>query len=109
MAIRQSTGGSASYSSIGLVAWLTVGYLANGTGPEILLDANLGPDSLRSLQMAVAVAAKAVGYDPKYLSVRLLVPAGVDGPSAEGDIRRGDRLGSAWRSDSPGRLHVGDD
>ena len=84
VAIRQSTGGSASYSSIGLVAWLTVGYLANGTGPEILLDANLGPDSLRSLQMAVAVAAKAVGYDPKYLSVRLLVPAGVDGPSAGG-------------------------
>jgi len=84
VAITQSTGGAASHASIGLVAWLTVGYLANGTGPEILPDANLRPDSVRSLQTAVAVAAKAVGYDPKYLSVRLLVPTAVDGPSAGG-------------------------
>ena len=84
VAIAQSTKGSPSHYSIGLVAWLTVGYLANGTGPEVLPDANLRPDSVRSLQTAVAVAAKAVRYDPKYLSVRLLVPTVVDGPSAGG-------------------------
>lgn len=82
VAVGQSATSSVSSSGIGVGAWLIVGYLANGTGPEILPDANLRPEAVRSLQMAVRVAAKAIGYDPKYISVRLLVPFVVDGPSA---------------------------
>jgi predicted S18 family serine protease len=67
-----------------LVARLIVRYKANGEGPEILLDSNLMPESVHSFYTAVAVATKAVGYDLRYLSVRLLVPTPLDGPSAGG-------------------------
>jgi ATP-dependent Lon protease len=66
------------------MAWLTVGYVAHGNGPEIVTDGNLQPVSLRSLQTAAVVAATAVGYDPKFLKVRLLIPTRIDGPSAGG-------------------------
>lgn len=42
------------------------------------------PVSASSLLTAIDVATKAVGFDPKYLSVRLLVPTPLDGPSAGG-------------------------
>jgi predicted S18 family serine protease len=67
-----------------LVAKLIVGYKANGTGPEILLDSNLMPESVYSFYTAVTVVTKVVGYDARYLSVRLLVPTPLDGPSAGG-------------------------
>lgn len=45
---------------------------------------NLMPVSAESLRTAVAVAARAVGYDPRYVTVRLLIPVKMDGPSAGG-------------------------
>ena len=68
----------------GMVARLLVGYMADGTGPDILSDSNLSVVTARSFLTAVTAAAKAVGYDPKYLTVRLMVPVPVDGPSAGG-------------------------
>lgn len=84
VAVSQPIPGDISGAWIGLVAWLTVGYAAHGTGPEIVTDGNLHPVSLRSLKTAAVVAATAVGYNPKFLKVRLLTPTGVDGPSAGG-------------------------
>jgi hypothetical protein len=84
VAVSQPKSGAISGSWLGLVAWLTVGYVAQGTGPEIVTDGNLQPVSLRSLQTAAVVAATAVGYDPKFLKVRLLIPTVIDGPSAGG-------------------------
>ena len=66
------------------MAQLAVGYKADGKGPEILGDSNLMFVSALSFQTAVAVATKAVGYDPRYLTVRILVPTRLDGPSAGG-------------------------
>lgn len=76
--------GSITGSWRGYVAQLTVGHKADGRGPEILGDSNLMPASVRSFATAVAVASKAVGYDSRYLTVRILVPARLDGPSAGG-------------------------
>jgi hypothetical protein len=84
LGIGQVRPGSITGSWSGLVARLMVGYKADGSGPEILPDSNLSPVSVRSLMTAVAAAARAVGYDPHYLSVRLLVPTPMDGPSAGG-------------------------
>ena len=84
VAVSQPIPGDISGSWLGLVASLTVGYLAHGTGPEIVTDGNLHPVSLRSLKTAAVVAATAVGYNPKFLKVRLLTPTVVDGPSAGG-------------------------
>lgn len=84
VAVTQSTIPSSTGSWIGLVVRLIVGYQTDGSGPEIMPDSNLSPVSVHSLETAVAAAAKAVGYDPKYLSVHLLVPVAMDGPSAGG-------------------------
>ncbi len=84
LAVSQPKSGFITGSWIGLVTQLTVGYKADGKGPEILGDANLMPMSVHSFQTAVVVATRAVGYDPRYLSVRILVPARLDGPSAGG-------------------------
>jgi predicted S18 family serine protease len=84
VAVSQPNPGAISGSWLGLVAWLTIGYVAHGTGPEIVTDGNLQSVSLRSLQTAAVVAATAVGYDPKFLKVRLLTPTVIDGPSAGG-------------------------
>ncbi|MBI3356428.1 MAG: hypothetical protein HY038_06610 [Nitrospirae bacterium] len=85
LGIGQTRVGSISGSWNGLVARLTVGYRADGMGPEILLpDSNLSPVSVRSFLTAVSAATRAVGYDPRYLTVRLLVPTSMDGPSAGG-------------------------
>ena len=82
--VSEPNPGDISGSWLGLEAWLTVGYVAHGIGPEIVTDGNLHPISLRSLKTAAVVAATAVGYNPKFLKVRLLTPTVVDGPSAGG-------------------------
>ncbi|MCS6303584.1 MAG: hypothetical protein H8K07_07955 [Nitrospira sp.] len=84
LSVGQNNAGSITGSWGGFVAQLTVGYKADGKGPEILGDSNLMPVSAYSFHTAVMVATKAVGYDPRYLSVRILVPARLDGPSAGG-------------------------
>lgn len=84
LGVKETKVGFITGSWMGLVAQLTVGYKADGKGPEIVGDSNLMPVSSHSFHTAVAVAARAVGYDPRYLSVRILVPARLDGPSAGG-------------------------
>lgn len=84
LSIGQDKVGSITGSWSGFVAKLTVGYKADGKGPEILGDSNLLPVSFYSFHTAVGVATRAVGYDPRYLSVRILVPTRLDGPSAGG-------------------------
>jgi predicted S18 family serine protease len=68
---------------------LRIAYLANGTGPRVSTDQHFLENSRMSLEMAVEAAAKAVGYDPRYLDVRLSVQTvfvqnmlAIDGPSA---------------------------
>src|SRR5579884_571769 len=82
LAVTQPTPGVITGSWNGHLAYLTVGYLTQGNGPEILTDGNLRRVALASLHTAVAAAARAVGYDARYLRVRLLIPTPVDGPSA---------------------------
>ena len=84
LSVGQDRVGSITGSWGGFVAQLTVGYKADGKGPEILGDSNLMPVSIHSFHTAVAVATRAVGYDPRYLTVRILVPIRLDGPSAGG-------------------------
>ncbi len=84
LSVGQDKAGSITGSWKGFVAQLTVGYKADGKGPEILGDSNLLPTALYSFHTAVAVATRAVGYDPRYLTVRILVPTRLDGPSAGG-------------------------
>lgn len=84
LGVTQPKAGFITGSWIGLMAHLTVTYKADGRGPEVLPDSNMMPVSVHSLWMAVAAATKAVGYDPRYLSVRLLIPTPMEGPSAGG-------------------------
>lgn len=84
LGVGQNNVGSITGSWRGFVAQLTVGYNADGKGPEILGDSNLMPVSAYSFHTAVMVATREVGYDPRYLRVRILVPARLDGPSAGG-------------------------
>jgi hypothetical protein len=84
LSVGQDQVGSITGAWSGFVAQLTVGYKSDGKGPEILGDSNLMPLSAHSFHTAVAIAAKAVGYDPRYLSVRILVPTRLNGPSAGG-------------------------
>ena len=68
---------------------LAVSYASSGTGPEVSTDSHFGGNMDISLRAAVAAAAKAVGYDPRFLRVRLSVKTSllqsglyIDGPSA---------------------------
>ena len=68
---------------------LAVSYASSGTGPEVSTDSHFGGNLDTSLRAAVAAAAKAVGYDPRFLRVRLSVKTSllqsglyIDGPSA---------------------------
>ena len=102
LSVGQGQVGSITGSWRGFMAQLMVGYKADGKGPEILGDSNLMPVSVRSFATAVAVASKAVGYDPRYLSLRILVPNPLDGPSAGGMFAVGIAaalLGDAIRQD----------
>jgi hypothetical protein len=84
LGVTQAKTGFITGAWAGLVAQLIVAYKADGKGPEVIPDSNMMPVSVHSLWTAVAAASKAVGYDPRYLSVRLLVPMPMDGPSAGG-------------------------
>ena len=102
VAVSQPIPGDISGAWIGLVTRLTVGYAAHGTGPEVVTDGNLYPVSLRSLRTAAVAAAMAVGYNPKFLKVRVLTPTVIDGPSAGGMYAVGIAsvlLGDAIRQD----------
>lgn len=50
---------------------LSIRHLANATGPQIVLDERLSDSALTALRTAVTAASKAVGYDPRFLAVRL--------------------------------------
>src|SRR5437867_10970952 len=67
---------------------LAVSYVPAGTGPEVVTDSHFGGQLDVSLRTAVAAAAKGVGYDPRFLRVRLSLRASIlhnglhlDGPS----------------------------
>jgi len=71
---------------------LDVSHIPAGAGPDISSDHHFKGSSVSAFETAVLAAAKAVGYDPKYIRARLYVPrapildrfAGfsLDGPSA---------------------------
>ena len=68
---------------------LAVSHVSSGTGPEVSTDSHFGGNLDVSLRTAVSAAAKAVGYDPRFLRVRLSVKTSIlqsglhiDGPSA---------------------------
>lgn len=68
---------------------LAVSHVASGTGPEVSTDSHFGGNIDVSMRTAVSAAAKAVGYDPRFLRVRLSVKTSIlqsglyiDGPSA---------------------------
>ncbi|MGE0642990.1 MAG: S16 family serine protease [Nitrospira sp.] len=84
LGVSQPKAGFITGSWIGLMAHLIVSYKADGDGPEVIPDSNMMPVSVHSLWTAVAAASQAVGYDPRYLSVRLLIPTPMEGPSAGG-------------------------
>lgn len=53
---------------------LSIRHVPDGSGPHTSLDHLLSDTAESELRMAVAAGAKAAGYDPRYLSVRLTVP-----------------------------------
>ena len=53
------------------LATLTISHVSQGTGPAISADAHFGKDSRAALGAALAASAKALGYDARYLKVRL--------------------------------------
>src|SRR6266540_213197 len=71
---------------------LAVSHVETGEGPDISSDHHFQGSSVAAFETAVLAAAKAVGYDPKYLRARLHVPRApvldrvsgfsLDGPSA---------------------------
>ena len=68
---------------------LAVSHVSSGTGPEVSTDSHFGGNIDVSLRAAVSAAAKALGYDPRFLRVRLSVKTSIlqsglyiDGPSA---------------------------
>jgi len=72
-----------------VLADMAVSYVSAGTGPEVVTDSHFGGQLDVSLRTAVAAAAKSVGYDPRFLRVRLSVRTTIlqnglyiDGPSA---------------------------
>ncbi|HZC67702.1 MAG TPA: S16 family serine protease [Nitrospirales bacterium] len=84
----QSVAYSANLGEV-VLADMTVSYVPAGTGPEVVTDSHFGGYLDVSLRTAVAAAAKGVGYDPRFLRVRLSVRTSIlqsglyiDGPSA---------------------------
>jgi hypothetical protein len=72
-----------------VLADMAVSYVSAGTGPEVVTDSHFGGLLDVSLRTAVAAAAQSVGYDPRFLRVRLSVRTTIlqnglhiDGPSA---------------------------
>ncbi len=84
----QSVAYAANPSEV-VLADMAVSYVSAGTGPEVVTDSHFGGHLDVSLRTAVAAAAKGVGYDPRFLRVRLSVRTSIlqnglyiDGPSA---------------------------
>ena len=50
---------------------LSIWPLAEATGPQISADHHLSDSANAELHMAVALAARTIGYDPRYLGVRV--------------------------------------
>ncbi len=80
-----------SMANAGEMAWvdLDISYLEGGTGPEVTTDSHFGESVEASLRNATTAAAKAVGYDPRFLKVHLSIKISflhnrlhIDGPSA---------------------------
>ncbi len=68
---------------------LRIAYVADGTGPRVSSDDHFQETSRMALETAVYAAAKAMGYDPQFLEVRLSIQTvllqralTIDGPSA---------------------------
>jgi hypothetical protein len=69
---------------------LSVYYLPSGEGPVITVDRHFRANAKEALTDAVYAAAKALGYDPRFLQVHLSMPTSmgvglgnwIDGPSA---------------------------
>jgi hypothetical protein len=88
---------------------LAVSYVPSGTGPEVSTDSHFGGNMDVSLRTAVSAAANVVGYDPRFLRVRLSVRTSIlqsglyiDGPSAGAVFAVGVAsalLGDQFRSD----------
>ena len=53
---------------------LSVRHIADGSGPAISLDHVMGDGVESEIRTAITAGAKAVGYDPRYLAVRLTAP-----------------------------------
>lgn len=68
---------------------VTIGFLKDGEGPVLLGDPRLGRESQQSFAIAGVIASEAVGYDPRFIHIRLSFPAAhmfeqqfhIDGPS----------------------------
>ena len=67
---------AASRGELALVD-LAVSYIPSGAGPEVSADSHFGGNLDASLRAAVSAAAKAVGYDPRFLRVRLSVKTNI--------------------------------
>lgn len=68
---------------------LHIAHLPDGSGPRVSTDQHFRDTNRMALAMATEAAAKAVGYDPRYLDVHLSVQTvflqnmlAIDGPSA---------------------------
>lgn len=72
------------------IVQLAVSHLPAGNGPKFSSDAHFRGEARAALDTAAYAAARAVQYDPKYLTVELTLPVGfsamlgvqIDGPSA---------------------------
>jgi predicted S18 family serine protease len=72
-----------------LLVDVTVGFLKKGDGPNLIGDPRLGKELHQAFIIAGVVACQAIGYDPRYIAVRLVFPAArvfeqgfyIDGPS----------------------------
>jgi len=78
-------------ANAGEMGWvdLAISYVEAGTGPEASTDSHFGGGIDASLRTATHAAAKAVGYDPRFLKVHLSIRTSflqrrlyIDGPSA---------------------------
>jgi len=72
-----------------LLVDVTVGFMKNGDGPRLIGDPRLGREIQQSFVIAGVVACQAIGYDPRFIVIRLVFPAArmfeqgfhIDGPS----------------------------
>jgi hypothetical protein len=63
---------------------LAIRHVPDGSGPHTSLDHLLNNAAESELKTAVSTGARAAGYDPRYLSVRLTVPINADALKAFG-------------------------